>query len=307
MSQLGIDKSLLKRLELLRIVARGVFGGNPTGERRSIYRGVGIEFADHRPYSPGDDFRYIDWNVLARTNELFIKLFDRQEAVPLYLLVDCSQSMHIGTPSKLQRAQEIATGLAHVGLCDGDLVQLALFNRTIVDQTRLLAHRRDIGRVDDFLPQAQDAGGHTRLAEALAHFAKRTSKRGIVFILSDFLDNDPGRTATDESGLPEGIREGLQTLLYRKFHVCGIHLISAEEFAPALTGEFSFFDSETGRVREVRVRKGTLEKYRQAVAQHGHAVERFLRSYGGDYVMVNTVVSLEDTLTKLFRHAGILQ
>jgi len=292
-SDINIDPSLLKRLELMRIVSRGVFGGNPTGERRSIYRGVGIEFADHRQYTPGDDFRYIDWNVLARTNEVFIKLFDRQESVPLYMLVDCSRSMGIGSPRKIDRARQIAAGLSYVGLCGGDQVRLALFNDALVEQSGWLAHRREVPRMLEFLAAAP-CSGVTSFRRALPYFSKRSSRRGIVFLVSDFLD-------------PGGIQEGVQSLTYRKFHVCGIHLASRQEVQPCDTGEFTFIDSETGQLQEVRLRKGTLRKYREVFEEHRRSIEKLLRFYGGDYVLVQAEDPLDDILTKLFRNAGILQ
>ncbi len=301
---LNLDKSLLKRLELMRIVSRGVFGGNSTGERRSIYRGVGIEFADHRQYSPGDDFRYIDWNVLARTNEIFIKLFDRQEAVPLYMLVDSSDSMrvacengsqttHVSANSKFERAIQIAAGLTHVGLCDGDMIQIATFTNTVTAQSNRLTHRREMLKLGSFFDGA-DGGGQTSFTDSLSYFGKRTSKRGIVFILSDFLD-------------AQGVKEGLQSLLYRKFHVCGIHIASRAEYNPTFTGELEFVDSESGAVRQVRVRKSTLDRYKQAFEEHQKETEKFFHFYGGDYVITHTEDSLEDVLTKEFRHAGILE
>jgi len=293
-TEVNISKSLLKRLELMRIVSRSIFGGNPTGERRSIYRGVGVEFADHRQYTPGDDFRYIDWNILARTNQIYIKLFDRQESVPLYMLVDCSDSMRAGGAGKLDRAKEIAAGLSYVGLFDGDMVRIALFTDTLVGQSEQFTHRREMFKVVDFLSQADPGGGQTDFGEAMPFFAKRTSRRGIVFIISDFLD-------------PNGITEGVQSLLYRKFHVCGIHTVTRAELAPEATGEFVFVDSETRRAREVRIRKGTLEQYKQMFERHRRGVEKLFRFYGGDYVLVKTEDKLDDILTKLFRHAGILQ
>ena len=293
MKNIDLDKSLLKRLEQMRVVSRGVFGGNPTGERRSIYRGVGIEFADHRPYSPGDDFRHIDWNVLARTNEIVVKLFDRQESVPLYLLVDCSRSMHVGTPSKLDRAREIAAGLAYVGIVGGDVVRLAFFNDTIVEQSGQMTQRREVPGMAEFLGKTP-CGGTTSFRRAISYFSRRAAKRGIVFMLSDFFD-------------PEGIQEGLQSLAYRKFHACGIHMASAEEIEPQATGEFTLVDSESGQEREVRVRKSTLQQYRRAFEEHRRGIEKLLRFYGGGYALVRAEDPLDDILTKVFRNAGILQ
>ena len=94
------DDNFLGTLEYLHIIARKILSGQLKAERKSRKKGISIEFADHRPYSPGDDFRFIDWGVFFRTDQLFIKLFEEEEDLHVYILLDCSQSMAFGTPGR---------------------------------------------------------------------------------------------------------------------------------------------------------------------------------------------------------------
>src|SRR5262245_35518856 len=115
-----LDQTFLARLEYLYIVTRELFVGHVSAERMSRKFGVGIEFADYRPYVSGDDFRYIDWAAYARRDDLLIKLFTEEQGASLYFLIDASQSMSVGTPQKLHYAKKIAAALGYIGLANLD-------------------------------------------------------------------------------------------------------------------------------------------------------------------------------------------
>src|SRR5437588_12423395 len=116
-----LDAALMTRLSQLKLIAPRSFQGSSTGKRFSRSRGAeGMEFADHKEYSPGDDFRNIDWNVYARLDELVVKNFETQENLRLYVLLDTSASMQIGTPTKFNVAQKLAAALAYVGSLNDD-------------------------------------------------------------------------------------------------------------------------------------------------------------------------------------------
>ena len=104
------NDDFLETLEYLHIIARKILSGQMKAERRSRQKGVSVEFADHRPYSPGDDFRFIDWNVFLRTDNLFLKLFEEEEDLYIYLLLDCSGSVDFGQPYKFHYLRRLAAG-----------------------------------------------------------------------------------------------------------------------------------------------------------------------------------------------------
>src|SRR5918992_5978714 len=121
------DSDFLKKLEYLSLVSRRVFRGSILAQRRTMQLGGGIEFADHRQYAPGDDFRYLDWNVYARHGELLLKRFQEEEDLHVYFLLDCSRSMAYGEPSKFDLARQVTAALAYIALADLDRVAVAAF------------------------------------------------------------------------------------------------------------------------------------------------------------------------------------
>ncbi|MEO8511386.1 MAG: DUF58 domain-containing protein, partial [Chloroflexota bacterium] len=119
------DETFLRRLEQLELASRRMTAGRMKGERRSVRRGQSIEFADYRTYASGDDLRQLDWNVYARLERLFIRLFVEEEDVTVHVLVDASRSMDFGEPNKLDFARRAAAALAYLGLAHLDRVSVA--------------------------------------------------------------------------------------------------------------------------------------------------------------------------------------
>src|SRR5437763_16901111 len=115
-----LDPEFLHKLEQLELVSRKIFVGRMKGERKSKRRGSSVEFADHRPYTAGDDLRHIDWNVYGRLDRLFLKLFLEEEDLRVYTLIDTSSSMDFGEPTKLHYAKQVAAALAFTGLVNPD-------------------------------------------------------------------------------------------------------------------------------------------------------------------------------------------
>src|SRR3954464_7959922 len=114
------DSDFLKKLEYLSLVSKRVFRGSLMAQRRTMQLGSGIEFADHREYAPGDDFRYLDWNVYGRSGRLLLRLFEEEEDLSIYILLDCSLSMSFGDPPKFNHARKLAAAMAYVGLANLD-------------------------------------------------------------------------------------------------------------------------------------------------------------------------------------------
>src|ERR671936_2363005 len=126
------DSDFLKKLEYLSLVSRRVFRGSLLAQRRTMQMGGGIEFADHREYTPGDDFRYLDWNLYARHDELLLKRFQEEEDLHVYFFLDCSRSMGFGRPVKFDFARQVAAALAYIALADLDRIAVTAFADDIV-------------------------------------------------------------------------------------------------------------------------------------------------------------------------------
>src|SRR5215210_7452051 len=126
-----LEPDFLARLEQLELVSRKIFLGRLKGERRSKRKGQSVEFADYRNYVVGDDLRFLDWNLFARLEKLFLRLFTEEEDLHFYVLIDNSLSMDFGSPTKLHFARQVAAALGFIGLVNLDRVVVEVFNEKI--------------------------------------------------------------------------------------------------------------------------------------------------------------------------------
>src|SRR5438067_1290473 len=133
-----LDPQFLARLEQLELVSRKIFLGRMKGERRSKKKGQSVEFADYRNYVIGDDLRFLDWNLFARLEKLFIRLFMEEEDLHFYVLIDNSLSMDFGNPTKLHYAKQVAAALGFIGLVNMDRVVIEAFNDKLVQSLAAL-------------------------------------------------------------------------------------------------------------------------------------------------------------------------
>src|SRR5438477_6526326 len=157
-----LDPQFLAKLEQLELVSRKIFLGLMKGERRSKKKGQSVEFADYRNYVKGDDLRFLDWNLYARLDRLFIRLFQEEEDLHFYVLIDNSLSMDFGTPSKLHYARQVAAALAFIGLCNMDRVVIEVFNDRLLQSMPAVRGRRSLWRVMDFLQKIDPGSASPR-------------------------------------------------------------------------------------------------------------------------------------------------
>src|SRR5271157_272042 len=146
-----LDPQFLHRLEQLELVSRKIFLGVMKGERRSKRKGQSVEFADYRNYVKGDDLRFLDWNLFARLDKLFIRLFMEEEDLHFYVLIDNSLSMDFGNPTKLHYAKQVAAALAFIGLVNMDRVVVEAFSNQLGPGLPAVRGKRSLWRVLDFL------------------------------------------------------------------------------------------------------------------------------------------------------------
>src|SRR5438477_6811539 len=150
-----LEPQFLARLEQLELVSRKIFLGRMKGERRSKRKGQSVEFADYKNYVVGDDLRFLDWNLYARLDRLFIRLFMEEEDLHVYLLIDNSLSMDFGEPTKLHYATQVAAALGFIGLVNLDRVVVEAFNGQLVQSLPPLRGRRRMWRLVEFLQKLQ--------------------------------------------------------------------------------------------------------------------------------------------------------
>jgi uncharacterized protein (DUF58 family) len=244
-----LDPEFLAKLEQLELVSRKIFVGRMKGERRSKRRGSSVEFADHRNYTVGDDLRHLDWNVYGRLDKLFLKLFLEEEDLHVSILLDTSLSMDFGEPTKLRYGKQVAAALAFVGLVNHDRVRIDAFSSQLDDGLSGLRGRSQMWRVVNYL-DALPASGSSDLTAAAKAFATRHRGKGVVIVVSDFLDK-------------RGYEPALRYLLARDLDIYVIHVLSQEELEPELTGDLRLVDAEDGEVTEVSVSPALLKRYKE--------------------------------------------
>ncbi len=286
-----LDPAVLQRLSNLELVAKSVVDGFLHGEHRSPLFGFSQEFAEYRSYTEGDDPRYIDWNVVSRTDRVYVKRFLGETNTHLMMLVDCSASMGYGSheTTKLDYARFLAASLAYLSTRQHDAVGLVLFDE-IIREVRPAAFRpRHLQSILHVLDHAEAETG-TDLDVPFAALRRLIKRRGLVAMISDFFVD------------PERIVKSLRALTYQGQDLVFFHLLDPQELDPDLGSSALVEDMETGEEMEVssdyarRVYPGLIRGHVEALR------ERVVRE-GADYVMLNTAEPLDLALREylLFR------
>src|SRR4051794_14489766 len=288
-----LDPQMLARLEQLELVSRKIFLGRMKGERRSKRKGQSVEFADYRNYVIGDDLRFLDWNLYARLDRLFLRLFMEEEDLHVYLLVDNSLSMDFGTPTKLHYARQVAAALGFVGLVNLDRVVVRAFNDRLVQSLPAVRGRRSLWRLLDFLDKLQPAGP-SDMARALRAFSLECSGKGIVVVLSDFMDKG-------------GYEEALRYLVARQMDVYVIQILSQEEIDPDITGDLKLVDVEDADAAEITVNAPLLRRYRENLAAYRAALHDFCTRRGVACLFTSTEVPFDRLVLTYLRQRGLVR
>jgi len=286
------DEAFLRQLERLLLLMRSPVRGGLKGGRRSVKRGQSVEFADYRDYTPGDDLRQLDWNVYARLERLFVKLFVEEEDVTVTLLIDASASMAAGQPAKLLFAKRAAAAMGYIGLASEDRVSVtALAGRTARRRTALRGSGRVFRLLSD-LSAVQPAEGPTDLLAVARHAAAQLHGRGVVILLSDLLDPSADRV----------IRE----LAATGSELIVMHILSPDELDPVLEGDLRLVDSETGEGIDVTVDLATLDAYKARLAAWKDGFADTAAKRRASYVDLSSDVNLADLMFAELRRRRVL-
>jgi uncharacterized protein (DUF58 family) len=181
-----LDGGLMAKLDQVDIMSRKIFAGKLQGERRSKKRGVSVEFADYRHYVHGDDLRFVDWNIYARLDKLFLKMFIEEEDLSLVLAIDSSASMNWGNPNKFVFCQKLAMALGYIGLANHNRVTLFGFDSTGLRPLSNMRGRRRTQEMGKWIID-QQAAGASAFDDAMRAIALARQGKGVMVILSDFM------------------------------------------------------------------------------------------------------------------------
>lgn len=287
---LRFDDDFLKKLEYLHVVSKRAFAGQSRADRLAPKRGAGMEFADHRGYSPGDDFRHIDWKAYKRLGRLLLRLFDEEQDLPIYLLLDTSRSM--AQPEKFDQALRITAALCYIGLTHLDRITIAPFGEKLADESTPGMGKGRIFRVFEMLEKLEPAGP-TNLRASFTEFAARGRQRGLVAVISDFLDAD-------------GCEVGLKILRTLGHDVFAVHIVSAADRDASSFGDVRFVDAETGERRDIDVTPRLAAAYHAAWQAHTDAIEHFCGRYDIGYVRADAERPFDEIILQAFRQGRFL-
>ena len=288
-----LSPQLMAQLERMELVSRKIFRGRMKGERRSRRKGQSVEFADFRNYVPGDDLRFIDWNLYARLDKLFLKLFLEEEDLHFYSLIDASGSMGFGEPSKLQYAKQLAAALGFVGLCRADRVRVETLGASRRQPGPVLRGRQTMWRMLDYLEQVE-AGENIPLLDGVKDFCLRNSNQGILVLISDLMDK-------------QGYETALRFLLSQQMDVYVIHVLSPEELEPDIAGDLRLVDCEDQDVAEITVSRPLLGRYQRTLAAFIHGAREFCTRRGAAYLTASTETPLEQLVSNYLRKRGLVR
>jgi uncharacterized protein (DUF58 family) len=287
------DDEFQRKLDYLAMVSRRVFTGAMRAERRTKKTGSGVEFADHRDYAPGDDFRYLDWHAYQRFDRLLIRLYEEEEDLSIYFIVDSSSSMAFGDGEKLRQAKRLTAALAYVGLANLDRIAIVTATDEISGRMQSTRGKARIFRIFRFLKGVK-ADGHTDLGEAMKTFVAQHKRRGLAVLLTDLYD-------------PAGFERGINVLRYNKFEPFVIHVVDPAEARPDLRGDVRVYDCETGEEREVTVTAKVLERYGAAFEEYLEEAKRFCTARQVSYFRADVNVPFDELILRVFRRGGFLR
>jgi len=287
-----LDPQVLARIKTIELVAKTVVQGFLTGLHRSPQFGFSLEFAEYRPYVPGDDPRFVDWNVFARTERTYLKRYLGETNTQLVLLFDASASMGYRSRgvSKIEYARFLAASLGYLALHQHDAVSLIVYDEKV---RRYIPPSTRPGQLHGLLHAIERAEPATRtnIEQPFEHFRQFLTRRGLVAVISDFYD------------LPERILKAVRPLCYHGNDIILFHVLDPDELAPAMEDAAQLEDMETGERMEVAPEFARGE-YRRLIQAHIEELRAQTRGAGADYFLMDTSRPLDAALKEylLFRH-----
>jgi uncharacterized protein (DUF58 family) len=288
-----LEPEFLHKLEQLELVSKKIFVGRMKGERKSKRRGSSVEFAEHRNYTVGDDVRHIDWNVYGRLDRLFLKLFLEEEDLHVYTLLDTSMSMEFGTPTKLRYGKQVAAALAFIGLVNHDRILVDTFSAQLDQGLRGIRGRSQMWRVVQYLDKLE-ATGRSNLTGAAREFAIRHAGKGVVVVISDFLDKN-------------GYADALRYLLARNMDIYVIHVLSQEEVEPELVGDLKLVDAEDDDTAEITISAPLLKRYKDNLNAFVGGLKEWCTQRGITYIFTTNQFPFDKLVLNYLRQRGLVK
>ncbi len=277
-----LDRKFLERLERLTIHWQKSFPGLVGGHNRSRLPGGGQEFLDHRHYLQGDDLRAVNWRAFMRLDKMFLKLFQVEPRVPVRMLLDVSASMASGDGEKFDFARKLAGALAYVGLVRLDTIEVLPFSAKLQEGKVCGGGRHRFTPLANFL-EGLKSGGATNFHKVVREFLNDYPQRGLVIVVSDFLDD-------------EGCDKALQYLADYGNELMLIQLWSEEDRTPPWTGECDLVEAETGAKLHIHVDAEARARYTEEFDKFAASIRTIAMRNDGRYAAIPTSMQIEDAI-----------
>jgi len=275
-----LDREFLEKLERLALRLQKSFPGLVGGHNQSRFAGAGQEFLDHRSFHHGDDLRAVNWRAYLRLEKLFLKMFQVEPRVPVRMLVDASDSMAAG--GKFDYARRLAGALCYVGMVRLDGIELHSFSSKLGHPHLCTGGRHRFGPVLDKLG-AMRTEGSTDFLAVLREFISRYAQRGLVIVISDFLDD-------------QGCERALQFLADFGHEMMLLQLWSEQDRVPPWDGELDLEDAETRGRLKVQFDAAARERYTQAFDDYARGIQKLALRNGGRYTGISTAQPVEEVI-----------
>ena len=284
-----IPKQILKKVKRIEIRTRGLVNDLFGGEYHSVFKGRGMTFSEVREYQPGDDIRLIDWNVTARTGSPFIKIFEEERELTVYLIVDISASGEFGSNQQLKRefGAEIAAVLGFSAIKNNDKVGLILFSEDVEKYVVPKKGKSHVLRVVRELLYTDKKKSGTSIKKALDYLLKVAKRKSVIFLISDFLD--------------DGYWSSLK-VVNRKHDLIGIQLYDPAEISLPDLGLSKIEDPETGSAFWIDTSsKSSLKALKKRLDIDQIKFEKESRKIGFDIIPISTDQDFVEPLLSLFK------
>ncbi len=293
-----LDEPTRRKFDQLMLTASKVRTGAIKGERRSNKRGTSIEFADYRNYAPGDDLRRLDWNVYARLERPYVKLYEDEEDLAVHVILDASASMAYPTDesepthNKFLFARRLLAGLAYIALINNDRVMLSVLHSGQMEHFGPSRGRSQTVAMLKYV-HGLKANGMTDLNIALKDYATRANRPGLTVVISDMFS-------------ASGYLDGLNALLGRGHEVVLLHVLAPEEITPPLTGDLRLIDVESGQAQEVSLDAGIRDLYMRRLEAWRDEIRRECSRRGVHYLALEAGALWEKTILYDLRRVGVI-
>lgn len=284
-----IPKEILKKVKRIEIQTRGLVNDIFSGEYHSVFKGRGMEFAEVREYTAGDDFRTIDWNVTARMGHPYVKIFEEERELTVMLLVDVSSSGAFGTVKQMKGevAAEICALLAFAAIKNNDKVGLIVFSEDVEKFIAPKKGKSHVLRVVREILYHKPQGHRTDIAKALEFLSRVTRRRSVVFLVSDFISED--------------YQKALQ-IANKRHDIVAISLTDPREIEMPNVGFIELEDAETGETFLLDTYDESIRREFSRRAQSAkEAREKMFRTLNVDYIDIDTQKSYVEPLIAFFR------